>query len=163
MPQNLLERGVGEDQLVVVQADPVGGRSVTVPPVEAVERSERHREDHEGQEHNDRRSGQEHDLESHLGTATAARSRAQRSRGRGLGRAPDSGVPCDWRPVAVSVPRVLLIVCLLSPSRRQRWCPWRCRRRCPCRPAGSRRRCSWRCRRSGRTRCQGTSWSRPPC
>src|SRR6185437_15728105 len=55
-----------------------------------VERGERDREDHERQEHEDRRSGQQRDLESHPGTAAAACGRSRRSRGRGLaGRVPD--------------------------------------------------------------------------
>ncbi len=87
MLERLLEGGVGENDLVVAQSDPVGGRAVALPLVEAVVRGERDREDHEPHEHDDRGAGEERDFKPQAHSA-AALARTRR-RGRGVHRVPD--------------------------------------------------------------------------
>ena len=105
--ERLLEGGVGEDHLVVIQADPVGGRAVALPAVEAVVGGEHDREDHEPHEHDDRGAGQERDFQPQAPSA-AALARTRR-RGRGVRRVPDSEGRPGWPRPTAAVPRVSLI------------------------------------------------------
>ena len=60
-----------------------------------------------------------------LPRATVERTQREAARGGAGGAAgpPAPDVPCDRRPYAASVPRVSLMGCSFSPSRRRCWCP----------------------------------------
>ncbi len=80
MEEHPLERRVGENQDVVVEADEVDGRAVALPAVETVVRGERYREDNEGDEHDDRGTGEDRDLEALTPLALTLGPRASRGR-----------------------------------------------------------------------------------